>query len=152
MADNSKNISDDNMSILYDKLQLKHKLCLQRNNISFIVGGTKDLVFPLFKSYQEICSDQNLVKVNEEICSYFIIFSNQVTKSVDDLKNELLKFSYGNILNSDMQNIKVIVISPNTNKKESDQKQALDLKNGSESFAKNIRFISLSPNEDYSLD
>ena len=51
VPDNAKNINEENMKGLYDKLQLKHKLCLERNNISFVVGGTKDMVFPLFKSY-----------------------------------------------------------------------------------------------------
>ena len=79
VTDNSKNISDENIQMLYDKLSLKHKLCLQRNNISFVVGGTKDMVFPLFKSFQEISKDEKLLTLSKDICSYFIIFSNQVT-------------------------------------------------------------------------
>lgn len=77
VPDNSKNINEENMRSLYEKLQHKHKLCLQRNNICFVVGGSKDMVYPLFKSYQDICADESFTKMIPETCSYFIVFSNQ---------------------------------------------------------------------------
>lgn len=79
VTDMSKNISDENMGLLYEKLRLKHKLCLQRNNIAFVVGGTKDLVNPLFQSFEDINKDEHDGKNNllqKEVQSYFIIFSN----------------------------------------------------------------------------
>jgi len=50
--DPSRAIKPENLQALYDKLQLKHKLCLERNNIAFIVGGSKDLLDSVYKSYQ----------------------------------------------------------------------------------------------------
>ena len=46
-------MSEDKLVALYDKLQKKSSLCLERNNRIFAIGGTKDMVIPLSKCYEE---------------------------------------------------------------------------------------------------
>ena len=128
------------MTGLYDKLQLKHSLCLKRNNICFVIGGTKDLIFPLFKSYQEICKDESFLKIAKDICSYFIIFSDQIDPLADKQVTKLLEQSYGQILKADHQNIKVIIISS--------RKQPIPKDS---TISSKIRFITLAADEDISL-
>jgi len=57
-------ISDNNMSALYSKLSLKLGKCLERNNICFIMGGSKDMLLPICEKYNEI-GGQMLVITNE---------------------------------------------------------------------------------------
>ena len=71
------------------------------------------------------------------MCSYFIIFTNQVTRS-GELKSEQLKKAYKTILKNETKNLKVIFISPT---KESQQ----GVKKG-EGLG-DIRFITLCPSE-----
>ena len=72
------------------------------------------MVYPLYKSYEEVFAQESFKKVHKDICSYFLIFTNQISsKNAKELQNQLLKEAYGSIMeNAGKENIKVIIISP----------------------------------------
>ena len=53
-----------------------------------------------------------MAKISPEICSYFIIFTNQIDPGAEKMANGLLEKAYGNILAAEKKNVKVIIISP----------------------------------------
>lgn len=54
ITNGQKIISKQHMQDLYDKLKVKLALCLERKNMCFIIGGSKDLLLPISQQYAEI--------------------------------------------------------------------------------------------------
>ena len=46
-------MTDEDLQALYDKLRLKLSKCLERNNIAFIMGGSKDMFAQICQTYKE---------------------------------------------------------------------------------------------------
>ena len=58
IANGQKTMNEAQLQELYDKLQKKFRLCLERNNMSFVIGGSKDMFPSLQKAYGEICKEK----------------------------------------------------------------------------------------------